>query len=100
MNNDFFEKLDNDSEKYVKDKQTIKNNSDKNPISAIIKTICYIILICGFIIGLINYSSNENIGTMLISWLTYGMCSLSGFALAEIIQILHDIRNKLYKNNK
>lgn len=100
MNNDFFEKLDNDSEKYVKDKQTIKNNSDKNPISSIIKSICYIIVICGFIIGLINYSSDENIGTMLISWLTYGMCSLGGFALAEIIQILHDIRNKLYKNNK
>ena len=33
-------------------------------------------------------------------WLTYGGISLGIFALAEIIQILHDIRFKIWNSKK
>ena len=35
-----------------------------------------------------------------IIWLIFGGSALGIYALAEIIQILHDIRRKLYQNNK
>ena len=100
MGNDFFEELDKQDEELRKEKQNIRNNSNSNGISSLIKTLSWVVIICGFIIGIVNYSLNEDIGQMLTTWLTYGVCSIGGFALAEIIQILHDIRNRLYKMKK
>lgn len=100
MNNDFFEELNKQDEKLRKDKQNIKDNSNSNGISSIIKVLSWLVVIGGFIIGIINYGFNEDVGQMLTTWLTYGVCSISGFALAEIIQILHDIRSRLYKMKK
>lgn len=100
MNNNFFEELNKQDEKLRKEKQNIKDNSNNNGISSLIKILSWLIVMCGFIIGIINYGFNENVGQMLTTWLTYGVCSIGGFALAEIIQILHDIRNRLYKMTK
>lgn len=100
MNNDFFGELNKQDEELRKDKQNIKDNSNSNGISSIIKVLSWLVVIGGFIIGIINYGFNEDVGQMLTTWLTYGVCSIGGFALAEIIQILHDIRSRLYKIKK
>ena len=98
MSDDFFEELEkNSTHGYL---NQIRDNSNKNTISTILKVLCWIIIIGGFIVGTIDYALNENVLQMFTTWLTYGICSLGGFALAEIIQILHDIRNKIYSNKK
>lgn len=55
--------------------------------------------ILGFILGQNEYDEIEFSSLMTI-WLTYGAISLGIFALAEIIQILHDIRFKIWKGKK
>ena len=98
--NDFFDELEKNNIDTNKDIKNIQDNSSKNRISSIIKGLCWTTIIVGFIIGIVNYTLNENISQIFITWSIYFGCSLGGFALAEIIQILHDIRNKLYSNNK
>ena len=44
--------------------------------------------------------NDEDALEMITSWFIYFGCSIGGFAIAEIIQILHDIRNKLYSDKK
>lgn len=96
MKDNFFDELDKNDKDTHNKIINIKNNSSKNVISSIIKVLCWITIIIGFIFGIINYSLNENALQMITTWFIYCGCSLGGFALAEIIQILHDIRNKLY----
>ena len=98
MKDNFFNELEKNDIDTSKDIENIKNNSSKNLISSIIKVICWVTIIIGFIIGIINYSLNENVSQMFTTWFIYFGCSIGGFALAEIIQILHDIRNKVYES--
>lgn len=98
--NNFFDELEKNNVDTHKDIKNIKNSSSKNKISSIIKALCWTTIVIGFIYGIINYILNEDALQMFTTWLIYGGCTLGGFALAEIIQILHDIRNKLYSNKK
>ena len=97
---DFFEELEKNSVDTNKEIKYIKDNSNKNIISSIIKVICWLTIIIGFIIGISLYAINEDALEMITSWSIYFGCSIGGFAIAEIIQILHDIRNKLYSDKK
>ena len=97
---DFFEELEKNSVDTNKEIKYIKDNSNKNIISSIIKVICWLTIIIGFIIGISLYAINEDGLEMITSWFIYFGCSIGGFAIAEIIQILHDIRNKLYSDKK
>lgn len=97
---DFFEELEKNSVDTNKEIKYIKDNSNKNIISSIIKVICWLTVIIGFIIGISLYAINEDALEMITSWFIYFGCSIGGFAIAEIIQILHDIRNKLYSDEK
>ena len=97
---DFFEELEKNSVDTNKEIKYIKYNSNINIISSIIKVICWLTIIIGFIIGISLYSINEDTLEMITSWFIYFGCSIGGFAIAEIIQILHDIRNKLYSDKK
>lgn len=90
--NNFFDELDKNS--IDKGTNTKKSNS-KNIIGSIIKTLCWLVIIIGFVLGIVGYTINEDTLEMITTWLIYGGCSLGGFALAEIIQILHDIRDNL-----
>ena len=98
MEDNFFNELERNDIDTSKDIKNIKNNSSKNVISSIIKGLCWTTIVMGFIIGIVNYTINENVIQMITTWFIYCGCSIGGFALAEIIQILHDIRNKLYEN--
>ena len=98
--NNFFDELEKNNIYTHKDIKNIKDNSSKNMISSIIKGLCWTMIVIGFIIGIINHTLNEDTLQMITTWLIYCGCSIGGFALAEIIQILHDIRNKLYSNKK
>lgn len=75
---------------------------DKNTIANILKILGWCILVVGFVGGIIlgqniyEYGRYEfNYVAMLISWLSCGISAVFFFALAEIIQILHDIRSKI-----
>lgn len=76
---------------------------EKNTISSILKVIAWIIIALGFILGFIlgqNEYDEIEFSSLMTTWLTYGGVSLGIFALAEIIQILHDIRFKVWKGKK
>ena len=73
---------------------------EKNTISSILKVIAWIIIVLGFILGFIlgqNEYDEIEFSSLMTIWLTYGGISLGIFALAEIIQILHDIGLKYGK---
>lgn len=76
---------------------------EKNTISSILKVIAWIIIVLGFILGFIlgqNKYDEIEFSSLITIWLTYGGISLGIFALAEIIQILHDIRFKIWNSKK
>ena len=76
---------------------------EKNTISSILKVIAWIIIVLGFILGFIlgqNEYDEIEFSSLMTIWLTYGAISLGIFALAEIIQILHDIRFKIWKGKR
>ena len=76
---------------------------EKNTISSILKVIAWIIIVLGFILGFIlgkNEYDDIEFSSLITIWLTYGGVSLGIFALAEIIQILHDIRFKIWNSKK
>lgn len=85
----------------TKDREEIITQ-EENTLSTILKIIAIITVVIGFIFGLVvgansDYDSESG---FLIIWLIFGGSALGIYALAEIIQILHDIRRKLYQNNK
>ena len=76
---------------------------EKNTISSILKVIAWIIIVLGFILGFIlgqNEYDEIEFSSLMTIWLTYDGVSLGIFALAEIIQILHDIRFKIWNSKK
>lgn len=64
---------------------------EKNTISSILMIIARVLIVLGFILGKNEYDDIE-FNSLMTIWLTYDGISLGIFALAEIIQILHDIR--------
>ena len=101
MNNDFLNQLSNNS--YKSNKEFVKNkNYNENTISAILKIIAWIVIIIGFIIGIVYGSADsyEFDGLkMFATWLIFGGGALGCFALAEIIQLLQDIKDRLTTKN-
>ena len=76
---------------------------EKNTISSILKIIAWVLIVLGFILGFIlgkNEYDDIEYSSLMTIWLTYGGISLGIFALAEIIQILHDIRFKIWNSKK
>lgn len=76
---------------------------EKNTISSILKIIAWVLIVLGFILGFIlgkNEYDDIEFSSLMTIWLTYGGISLGIFALAEIIQILHDIRFKIWNSKK
>lgn len=76
---------------------------EKNTISSILKVIAWIIIVLGFILGFLlgqNEYDEIEFSSLMTIWLTYGGVSLGIFALAEIIQILHDIRFSIWDSKK
>lgn len=76
---------------------------EKNTISSVLKVIAWVLIVLGFILGFTlgkNEYDDIEFGSLITTWLTYGGLSLGIFALAEIIQILHDIRFKVWKEKK
>lgn len=86
------------------EKSTVDN---KNTVANLIKILGWCILAVGFFGGIIigqslyeNGISELNYIAMFISWLSCGIASILFFALAEVIQILHDIRFNLLNKKK
>lgn len=75
---------------------------ENNTLSTILKIIAIITVVIGIIFGLVVGANNDydSESSFLIIWLIFGGSALGIYALAEIIQILHDIRRKLYQNDK
>ena len=76
---------------------------EKNTISSILKIIAWVLIVLGFILGFIlgkNEYDDIEFSSLMTIWLTYGGISLGIFALAEIIQILHDIRFSIWDSKK
>ena len=76
---------------------------EKNNISSILMIIARVLIVLEFIFGFIlgkNEYDDIEFNSLMIIWLTYDGISLGIFALAEIIQILHDIRFKIWNSKK
>lgn len=85
------------------DERLEKIMKEKNAISSILKVLAWITIVLGFILGFVsgrNEYDEIEFGALMSIWLTYGGISLGIFALAEIIQILHDIRFKIWSGKK
>lgn len=101
MKDNFFNNLESNKAPETKDREEIIAQ-EKNTLSTVLEIITIITVVIGFIFGLVvgvnnNYDSESG---FLIIWLIFGGSALGIYALAEIIQILHDIRRKLYQNDK
>lgn len=77
------------------------NLNKKNIISTIFNWIGVILLIGGFFVALSFASMIDNQEIGLITFLVYAVCyflvAMFMFAIAEVIQLLYDIKNKLYE---
>lgn len=71
-----------------------------NFVAGSLKVIAWIILVIGFVLGFIQGKDEFDtieIGSLLSIWMMYFGAYIGVYAFGEIIQILHDIRLKLYK---
>lgn len=76
---------------------------EKNNISSILMIIARVLIVLEFIFGFIlgkNEYDDIEFNSLMIIWLTYDGISLGIFALAEIIQILHDIKFSIWDSKK
>ena len=79
----------------INDFDTKENNiSKKNTISVIFRILGWLMIILGFIIGNIYYYDGDN----LYIFITFGGFALGCFSIAEIIQLLQDIRDRITPN--
>lgn len=115
---DFFEKLEPNDEEvkcvncgrkikniekgcaYCNEKEENNNSKTylKNGIAYTLKVIAWIILALGFILGFVtNDSEYDEINFLYLiqTWALYGGAFIGIYAFGEIIQILHDIRERL-----
>lgn len=68
--------------------------SKKNSVANAFKILAWIVLIGGFFLGCLI---SDDIYQMIIIWIIYIVVFLFIFGISEVIQILHDIRAKIYK---
>lgn len=94
--------FDLDAVEDIKEENNRKRRK-KNIISTIFNWIGVILLIGGFFVALSFASMIDNQEIELIAFLVYAVCyflvAMFMFAIAEIIQLLYDIRNKLYEKS-
>ena len=81
-----------------------RKENDRNVIALILKISGIVILALAFICGIVFGENMHEYGmyrfnytVMIISWLSGGIVSLLFLAGAEIIQILYDIRKRIYR---
>ena len=74
-----------------------ENTTKFNNISTILKIMAWIVIFLGFAGGAIIGNETDSSVFWLIIWGVCGIFAVFYFALAEIIQILHDIREKIEK---
>lgn len=77
-------------------------NKFENPFAKIIKIMAWITLVIGIISSIIVAQANAeysdfNSAVMIEGWIVSGVATISLLSFAEIIQILHDIRARVYK---
>ena len=86
----------------AKDEEVEEEKTNENKIANIIKIIAWIELVFGVILSILNSASYDGFDyNLLISKIIiFGGAFIGIYALGEIIQILHDIRYELRKNNK
>lgn len=78
-----------------------KRAATSNGIASIYRAIGKISLVCGgviFLVGLVK--GKDYTSTCLFYTFVFICVSLTSFTIAELIQILHDIRAKLYDEKK
>lgn len=109
----YLQEYEKERKRYEKEQQRKRDeriNNLENPIAKIYKTIAWVVVgICGLIGAMIimaflqpeQASSCAEYGTCLGDLINYlfmfGSLLLALFTVVEIIQILHDIRAKIYK---
>lgn len=96
------QEYEREKQRYEKEQQIKRDeriNNIENPIAGIIKVIAWIILGIGGIVGIIIGQQFEDTALIVLLevWGISGIATILLLALAEIIQILHDIRAKIYK---
>ncbi len=69
---------------------------EKNKYASIYRGIGIFILVVGFFAGVMVASDTNELGSLLAMWGSSALVALGAFAIGEIIQILHDIRKKVY----
>lgn len=82
-------------EQYLQKEEEDKNKN--NYIANAIKILACTTLCGGFILGIILALEFESFMTLIFVWEICSIEALFLLAFAEIIQILHDIRLKMYK---
>lgn len=98
----YLQELERERKRYEKEQQRKRDeriSNIDNPIARIIKVIAWIVLGIGVIVGLIigqQYEEEAIIVLLKVCGIS-GIATISLLALGEIIQILHDIRAKIYK---
>lgn len=95
----------NNSKEYNTENYNVKLENimrENNFISSVLKSIAWIILGIGCIGGIIigqQYEENALI-VLLEIWVISGIATMLLLSLAEIVQILHDIRFKIWNSKK
>jgi len=100
---DFFNELDGTSDSSVRLNRSAKPNNGVAVTYRVLSVIALIVAGCTLLFGCILYPINSRGGDAEVVSFYWGMfvgllsSSLMGFVIAEVIQILHDIRAKLYE---
>lgn len=97
-----YENMKKEQQRYEQEQQEKREQrvlQIDNSIASTIKVIAWIILGIGGIAGLIIGQQFEDTALIVLLevWGVSGIATILLLALAEIIQILHDIRLKVYK---
>lgn len=94
----FFEEMDNNTEKISLGNNINKIYKEKNTIVVIFKVISILTILGGFITGIELGSKWNGVqwGTTIPIWIGSFISALITYSFGEIIQILHDIRRKVY----
>lgn len=105
---DFFDELDKISGSSARFNRSTKIDNGVATTYKVLSAIALVVAGCVLLFGCIAYPISNRGGDSEVVAFCWGLClgllsaSLIGLAIAEVIQILHDIRAKLYegKENK
>lgn len=78
------------------EQQEVMKKRSTNTVANIIKGIAWATMILGFVCGLIVSQNNPAI--LITVWFGSAITTVFTYAIAEVIQILHDIRIELMRN--